>query len=67
MTKTNFPTHISLKYHFLIEQVIEHNVKLEYIVTKEYIADMFTKPLPKETFEYIRQKLGVISISSKSA
>jgi hypothetical protein len=31
---------------------------LEYIGTKEHIADIFTKPLPRETFEYLRQKLG---------
>jgi hypothetical protein len=56
--------HIPIKYHFLREQVAEHNVKLEYIATKEHIVDIFTKPLPKETFEYLRQQLGVISISS---
>ena len=58
---------IPIKYHFLIEQVAEQNVKMEYIATKEQIVDIFTKPLSKETFEYLRQKLGVISISSLSA
>jgi hypothetical protein len=53
--------HIPIKFHFLREQVTENNIKLEYIGTKEQIADIFTKPLPRETFEYLRQKLGVIS------
>jgi len=38
--------HIPIKYHFLHEQVIEKNITLEYINTKEQIADIFTKPLP---------------------
>jgi hypothetical protein len=52
--------HIPIKFHFLREQVTKKNIKLEYIGTKEHIADIFTKPLPRETFEYLRQKLGVI-------
>ena len=29
--------------------------------TKEQVADIFTKPLPREAFEYFRQRLKVIS------
>jgi hypothetical protein len=50
--------HIPIKFHFLWEQVTEKNIKLEYIGTKEQIADIFTKPLPRETFEYLRQETG---------
>jgi hypothetical protein len=53
--------HIQIKFHFLREQVTEKNIKLEYIGTKEKIANIFTKPLLRETFEYIRKKLGVVS------
>ena len=49
-----------MKFHFLWEQVTKKNIKLEYIRTKEQAADVFTKPLPRETFEYLREKLGVI-------
>jgi hypothetical protein len=57
--------HIPIKYHFLREHVAEQSVKLEYISTKEQVANIFTKPLPRETFAYLRQKLGVISLSSR--
>jgi hypothetical protein len=50
--------HIPIKYHFLREQVAEKKFKMEYITTKEHIADIFTKPLPKETFEYLRTEIG---------
>eukprot|EP00253_Pinus_taeda_P008808 PITA_08808 len=56
--------HIPIKYHFLREQVLEQKVKLEYVPSKEQIADILTKPLPRETFEYLRQKLGVVDASS---
>ena len=42
--------HIPIKYHFLREQVIEQKVKLEYVPSKEQVADILTKPLPRETF-----------------
>eukprot|EP00253_Pinus_taeda_P026048 PITA_26048 len=56
--------HIPIKYHFLREQVLEEKIKLEYVPSKEQVADIFTKPLPKQTFEYLRQKLGVVAASS---
>jgi len=52
--------HISIKYHFVKEKVVEKNIKLEYVGTKEQISDIFTKPLPRETFEHLRQKLGIL-------
>jgi hypothetical protein len=45
--------HIPIKYHFLREHTTEKNIKLEYIGTKENIEDIFTKALPRETFEYL--------------
>jgi hypothetical protein len=53
--------HIPIKYHFLWEQVAEKNIRVEYVGTKEQVADIFIKPLPQEAFEYLRQRLGVIS------
>ena len=50
--------HIAIKYHFVRELVEDKQVKMEYIHSKEHIADIFTKPLPKYSFEYLRGKLG---------
>ena len=54
------PKNISIKYHFVREQVIEKNIKLEYVGTKEQISDIFTKPLPHEEFYYLCLKLGIL-------
>ena len=59
-SKTN---HIAIKYHFLRELVQDKEVKLEYVNTKEQIVDIFTKPLPKDEFLYLRGKLGFIPLS----
>eukprot|EP00253_Pinus_taeda_P002693 PITA_02693 len=56
--------HMPIKHHFLRKQVLEQMVKLEYVPSKEHVVDIFTKPLPRETFEYLRQKLGVVATSS---
>ena len=52
--------HIPIKYHFLGERVDERDGKLEYINTKEQITDIFTNPLLREYFEYLRENMGVI-------
>eukprot|EP00253_Pinus_taeda_P001666 PITA_01666 len=46
--------HIPINYHFLREQVLEKKVKLEYVPSKEQVDDIFTKPLPREAFEYLK-------------
>ena len=58
--------HIAIKYHYVRELVEDKEVKMEYINIKEQIADIFTKPLPKDSFEYLRGKLGVIPLSKAS-
>jgi hypothetical protein len=52
--------HIPIKYHYLRDQAENKNIKLEYVPTQEQVVDIFTKPLNKDIFEYLRQKLGVI-------
>ena len=56
-TKTK---NIAIKYHYVRELVQDKEVKMEYIHTKEKIADIFTKALPKDDHEYLRGKLEVI-------
>jgi hypothetical protein len=53
--------HIPIKFHFLREQVAEKNIRVEYVGRKEQVAYIFTKLLPWEALEYLRQRLGVIS------
>ena len=56
--------HIPIKYHFLREKVAQKVVKLEYVPKKEQTIDIFTKPLAREPFKYLREKLGVVSLDA---
>ena len=55
--------HISIKNHFVKDLVQDKEIRLEYVHSKEQIADIFTKPLPKDAFLYLRGELGVIPLS----
>ena len=54
---------IVIKYHYLRELVQDKEVRMEYVNTKEQIAHIFTKDLPKDSHQYLRGKLGVIPLS----
>ena len=54
--------HIPIKYCYLRDQAEKKNIKLEYVPTQEQIADIFTKPFNRDVFEYLGQRLGVISL-----
>jgi hypothetical protein len=58
---------IPIKYHFLWEQIAEKNIRVEYAGKKEQVEDIFTKPLPRKSFEYLRQRFGVISTPKMNA
>ncbi|GJS52804.1 retrotransposon protein, putative, unclassified [Tanacetum coccineum] len=51
--------HINVHYHFIKEQVERGIVKLYFIRTKYQLADMFTKALSQERFEYLVGRLGL--------
>nr|KYP32045.1 Retrovirus-related Pol polyprotein from transposon TNT 1-94 [Cajanus cajan] len=51
--------HIETRFHFLRDQISKRKLKLEFCRSESQIADILTKPLKKESFEELRDKLGV--------
>ena len=43
--------YIDIKHHFIYEKIEHHEVRLDYVSTKNMLADIFTKALPREAFE----------------
>lgn len=55
--------HIEIRHHFLRDHVLKDDCVLEFVDTKNQLADIFTKPLPKDSFYSIRRKLGLLDVS----
>ena len=49
--------HIVLKYHHFREHIRNGKVHIHAIDMREQLADIFTKALPREAFQYLRRKI----------
>ncbi|GJX75867.1 retrovirus-related pol polyprotein from transposon TNT 1-94 [Tanacetum coccineum] len=58
--------HIDVRYHFIKEPVKDRIVELYFVRMEYQLADIFTKPLPRERFNFLIEKLGMRSMSSKT-
>ncbi|GJX38226.1 copia protein [Tanacetum coccineum] len=50
--------HIDIRYHFIKEHVEKGTVEIYFVGTEYQLADLFTKALPKERFEYLVHRIG---------
>ncbi|KAL6335579.1 hypothetical protein AAG906_030709 [Vitis piasezkii] len=57
--------HIKIKYHFIREVQQSNEVLLVHCSSENQLADIFTKPLPMERFEALKQKIGVCHPDAK--
>nr|GEY80950.1 ribonuclease H [Tanacetum cinerariifolium] len=55
--------HIDIRYHFIREKVERGVVELYFVSTDYQLADIFTKALPRQRFEFILPLLGMKSMS----
>nr|GEV51543.1 retrovirus-related Pol polyprotein from transposon TNT 1-94 [Tanacetum cinerariifolium] len=51
--------HINVRYHFIKEKVEKGIVELFFVGTEYQLADLFTKALPVERFQYLVRRLGM--------
>ncbi|GJT63389.1 retrovirus-related pol polyprotein from transposon TNT 1-94 [Tanacetum coccineum] len=49
--------HIHTRYHFIKEQVENGIIELYFVRTEYQLADMFTKALPEERFQYLVRRI----------
>nr|GEV61463.1 hypothetical protein [Tanacetum cinerariifolium] len=54
--------HIDVRYHFIKEQVENEIVELYFVRTEYQLADIFTKPLPREIFIFLIEKLAKLDL-----
>nr|GEU81066.1 retrovirus-related Pol polyprotein from transposon TNT 1-94 [Tanacetum cinerariifolium] len=53
--------HIDIRHHFIREQVEKGVVELYFVMTDYQLADIFTKALPKERFEFLLPRLDTMA------
>nr|GEV80212.1 retrotransposon protein, putative, unclassified [Tanacetum cinerariifolium] len=58
--------HIDVRCHFIKEQVENKVVELYFVRTEYQLADIFTKTLLRERFNFLIEKLGMRSISPET-
>ncbi|GKB93692.1 retrovirus-related pol polyprotein from transposon TNT 1-94 [Tanacetum coccineum] len=51
--------HIHTRYHFIKEQVENGIIELYFVRTEYQLADMFTKALPEDRFQYLVRRIGM--------
>ena len=54
--------HIDVRHHFVRDHVEKENIKIEYVDTKDQLADIFTKPLDEKQYSYLKNILGICSL-----
>nr|GFA40357.1 retrovirus-related Pol polyprotein from transposon TNT 1-94 [Tanacetum cinerariifolium] len=55
--------HIAVRYHFIKEHVEKGTIELYFVKTDYQLADIFTKALPIDRFNYLVRRLGMRSLS----
>ncbi|PKA49890.1 Retrovirus-related Pol polyprotein from transposon TNT 1-94 [Apostasia shenzhenica] len=52
--------HIEIRHHFIRDHVERGEVALEYISTEFQLADIFTKPLHEDRFNFLVREIGML-------
>jgi hypothetical protein len=52
--------HVDLRYKWIQEKVEAKEFEIEYVSTKDQVADVFTKALTKDVFQRLRTLCGVV-------
>jgi hypothetical protein len=53
--------HIETKYYLIREKYDQQQVEVLYVNTKQQLADLLTKPLPRDPFQHLRALQGIVA------
>lgn len=54
--------HIEIYYHFIRKKVTSGILRTSYVPSQYQLADIFTKALGKDRFEFLLRKLGITNL-----
>lgn len=55
--------HIDIKFHFIREKFNQKMFSIESVPSEQQLADILTKPLPKERFSTLRNLIGIVELN----
>ena len=61
----NRTKHIDIRYHFLRDTLAAGEITLRYLPTADMVADVLTKPLPRDKHEQHSGSMGLHSADAK--
>ena len=56
--------HIDVRFHFVPDMLSRDEIKIDYVQSKEQLADILTKPLPKQQFCMLRERMSLMKDSN---
>ncbi|KAM2632204.1 hypothetical protein EV1_022966 [Malus domestica] len=56
--------HVEIDYHYIRELVLANLVKVQYVFSKDQVADIHTKSLSKSRFQFLQSKLSLGTLSN---
>jgi len=54
--------HVEIDFHFVRDMVSKKTLRIQFICSKDQLADVFTKPLSSARFAFLRTNLNVLPI-----
>lgn len=55
--------HIDIKFHFIREKFNQNLFSIKSVPSEQQLADILTKPLPKERFSKLRSLIGIVELN----
>ena len=56
--------HIEIRHHFIRDHIMNGDCEIQFVNSENQLADLFTKPLNKERFNFLKNELGIIDFKN---
>jgi len=53
---------MAIRWHWIRDRIADKDIVLDYVPTKENVADIFTKQLQPRQHQYLCKRLGLVAV-----